>query len=85
MTGRPQRPLETMYQPEPNSGCWLWIGPLHRNGYGHLARIEHGDRLAHRVVYESERGPIPLGLTLDHLCRVRSCVNPAQLLRDGIG
>lgn len=35
--------------------------------------------MAHRVVYEHELGPIPAGLTLDHLCRVRSCVNPAHL------
>jgi hypothetical protein len=67
-----------LVEPEPNSGCWLWLGPLNGHGYG---RIHHAgrQRQAHRVVYESHRGPIPIGLELDHLCRVRSCVNPAHL------
>jgi hypothetical protein len=34
---------------------------------------------AHRVVWRAYRGVIPSGLDLDHLCRVRSCVNPAHL------
>ena len=32
--------------------------------------------LAHRFAYELLRGPIPEGMTIDHLCRTRSCVNP---------
>ena len=64
--------------PEPNSGCWLWLGSLDGKGYGVFGR--HGRTvLAHRAVVESLRGPIADGLTLDHLCRVRSCVNPAHL------
>lgn len=34
---------------------------------------------AHRIAYELVVGPIPEGLTLDHLCRVRRCVNPEHL------
>lgn len=34
---------------------------------------------AHRVAYELTRGPIPAGMEIDHLCRVRSCVNPDHL------
>lgn len=58
--------------------CWLWIGAKHASGYGSLWRegTYHG---AHRVAYELFRGPIPVGLELDHLCRVRSCVNPEHL------
>lgn len=35
--------------------------------------------LVHRVMYERMRGPIPRGLELDHICRVRRCVNPFHL------
>jgi hypothetical protein len=59
-------------------GCWLWTGKTDRKGYGLV--MLHGRSLrAHRVMYEQRRGPIPPGLTLDHLCRVRSCVSPAHL------
>lgn len=34
---------------------------------------------AHRFSYERAVGPIPAGLQIDHLCRVRACVNPAHL------
>jgi hypothetical protein len=55
-------------------GCWIWARALDRNGYG-----RHGCTLAHRLVYERHRGPIPAGLQLDHLCRVHACVNPEHL------
>lgn len=59
------------------SECWLWSGGLLR-GYGrfYIRRKYVG---AHRFAYELLVGPIPDGLTLDHLCRVRACVNPAHL------
>jgi hypothetical protein len=60
--------------PEPNTGCWLWTGAEFRGGYGRL-----GPRLAHRMAYEALVGPVPEGLDLDHLCRVRCCVNPDHL------
>ncbi len=58
-------------------GCWLWTGAKSR-GYGQLydgARM----RQAHTLSYEMHVGPVPDGLQLDHLCRVRHCVNPAHL------
>jgi hypothetical protein len=55
--------------------CWLWKGHVGPNGYGYAGK----GKLAHRVVYEALVGPIPDGLDLDHLCRVRACVNPAHL------
>lgn len=60
--------------------CQVWTGAT-RNGYGRVARGRKGDGLAdvHRAVWEHERGPIADGLTLDHLCRVRLCANPAHL------
>lgn len=66
------------YIPEPNSGCWIWLYCLDANGYGRVS-VLGSSRLAHRISYEVERGPIPDGLTLDHLCRVRHCVNPSHL------
>ena len=62
--------------PEPNSGCWLWTGALDQ-GYGVFDAKGHSRR-AHRAVYEALVGPVGDD-TLDHLCRVRSCVNPAHL------
>lgn len=55
--------------------CWPWPKGKNNTGYGIITW--HGRKqTAHRVVYEQMRGPIPDGLTLDHLCRNRSCVNP---------
>ncbi len=66
--------------PEPNSGCWLWVGAISSTGYGTLhCTHDRRTRLAHRVVWESHHGAIPAGLQLDHLCRTPSCVNPAHL------
>lgn len=69
----------SLVSPEPNTGCWLWMGaeaggcgPGERYGY-------YGHGPAHRVVYEMVKGPIPDGLQLDHLCRCRMCVNPDHL------
>jgi hypothetical protein len=75
------RPLEDFYIPEPNTGCWLFLGTLKRKqGYGVMFRKGNGKEcLAHRVFYEAFRGPIPDALSLDHLCRQRSCVNPSHL------
>ena len=61
-----------------DTNCWVWYGELNRNGYGRV--WVQGKRLmAHRVVYESTRGPIPDGMVLDHLCRNRRCCNPDHL------
>jgi len=62
-----------------SAGCWEWLGFITLNGYGRTNFPGVKTRLAHRLVYELLVGPIPDGLTLDHLCRNRSCVNPAHL------
>ncbi|NWN89184.1 MAG: HNH endonuclease [Micrococcaceae bacterium] len=59
-------------------GCWLWIGYLNRSGYGTFG-VNGKAMLAHRWSYEHYIGPIPDGLDIDHLCRVRHCVNPAHM------
>lgn len=58
--------------------CWLWTGSLTWDGYG-LFRENNRRTGAHRFAYEYHVGPIPAGLQLDHLCRVRNCVNPDHL------
>jgi hypothetical protein len=58
--------------------CWLWTGHTTRDGYGVVKR-DRRDVRANRAAYELLVGSIPAGLTLDHLCRRRACVNPAHL------
>jgi hypothetical protein len=61
--------LEDMIEPD-LLGCLNWLGHLDRQGYGRW-----GPSMAHRRVYEMHHGPIPAGLTIDHLCSNRRCVN----------
>jgi hypothetical protein len=64
--------------------CWLWQGArshsskLARNAYGQF-KVEGRAEKTHRVAYELEKGSIPDGLTVDHLCGSTLCVNPAHL------
>ena len=57
--------------------CWLWMAPLYK-GYGQFS-VGGFHVGAHRYAYELLVGPIPAGLVIDHLCRVRNCVNPAHM------
>lgn len=60
------------------SSCWRWCGAVTGSGYGHLS-IDGELVKAHRFVWEITHGPIPPGLEIDHLCRVRNCVNPDHM------
>lgn len=74
--------IERMSVVDPETGCWVWRGRPTNVGYGQMTvRTQDGMRTisAHRVSYETFVGPIPDGLVIDHLCRVRLCVNPVHL------
>ncbi len=74
----PERLLDNIY-PCPVTGCWHWGGRWNSgNGYGKIC-WQGRHSMAHRVVYALLIGEIPEGLILDHLCRVRVCVNPEHL------
>lgn len=71
--------FDLYWMPEPNTGCWLWIGGI-RNKGGHGSFDVDGTQVyAHRHSYERVHGLIPEGMVIDHRCRVRCCVNPDHL------
>ena len=84
--GRPRTPAVIRFfqfvRYEPLTECWEWTGTT-VEGYGTFAGDRGHERnepeMAHRFAYELLVGPIPEGLTLDHLCRVRHCCNPEHL------
>lgn len=65
-----------------SDGCWNWCGRISNSGYGQFSWLSHVGRLngySHRISWELLRERIPDGLTIDHLCRNKHCVNPAHL------
>jgi hypothetical protein len=73
--------FERHYIPEPNSGCWIWLGAVRKSkldyGYFHMGHDLHTVR-AHVAAYKLFRGPTN-GLHVCHKCDVPSCVNPEHL------
>ena len=64
------------------TGCLEWTGALaggSKKGDYAAIKVDGVQYLGHRIAYEIMYGPIPQGMTLDHLCRVRHCVNPDHL------
>lgn len=87
MSGFPTRTIPTLTKEQSSRllaraeedvfGCWVWKGS--KDPYYGIIRINGVVLKAHRVSYELFIGPIPTGMTLDHLCRNRACINPAHL------
>lgn len=78
MTADPLDRLLALVHPEPNSGCWLFVGALDHKGYGKFWYCGRSRR-AHRVSFELLIGKPPRRAVLDHKCRTRCCVNPEHL------
>jgi hypothetical protein len=80
MTGLRERFLKKVI-PEPNSGCWLWIGGSFKSGYGTVyvggGRSAPRYEQAHRLSWKLFRGPIPAGDHHGTTCVCHSCDNPA--------
>lgn len=61
-----------------SSDCWIWTGFVSKDGYGSVSY--QGERWrVHRLTWVLENGPIPNGLTIDHLCFDTLCCNPSHL------
>jgi HNH endonuclease len=67
--------------PEPNTGCWLWVGAIKEHGYGviGLGRRDEGTAKAHRVSWELHRRKLQPGECVLHHCDQPLCVNPNHL------
>lgn len=58
--------------------CWPWTASHCAGGYGQF-HLDGRMAMAHQVAYEAVIGPVPAGLEIDHLCKVRDCCNPYHL------
>lgn len=70
--------FEERYWVNPKTGCWEWQLSLIKAGYGDFC-FKMVKESAHRFGYRLYKGSIPKGMHIDHLCRVRSCVNAEHL------
>ena len=74
----PIRRLLERVEVDPNTGCWLFKGTKNKSGYT-VCYINKTHKCAHRLCYELLIGVVPKNLDLDHLCRIKNCINPNHL------
>jgi hypothetical protein len=69
--------IESDSVPEPNTGCWLWLGSVGSHGYPQV-NVKGEDGWAPILVHNALVNP-PLGQHALHRCDVKRCVRPAHL------
>lgn len=59
-----------------NTRCWLWLGCVDNNGYGHLGRHLYvkDEALAHRIAWVFQYGKIPKYKNVLHKCDTPGCM-----------
>lgn len=65
--------------PEPNSGCWLWLGYVIEDGYGRIRGEDGKLKLSHRESYRVHNGEFDESLQVLHHCDTPACINPDHL------
>lgn len=80
--GKPRKGVDAVFlsntEPLCWSGCLIWKGDRYGTGYGRI--YSEGKQIpVHRFAWMRERGPIPDGLSVDHICHVPLCVNVDHL------
>lgn len=73
--------IDSRVKVHPTTGCWLWTRVPSLRG---RAKFRLGGRKGKMVtvsvwLWAHKNGPVPVGKELDHLCRVRHCINPEHL------
>jgi hypothetical protein len=63
---------------EPENGCWLWTSALNNRGYG-LFQMDRIAKSAHKFAFEKFYHKILSGLVIDHVCKIKRCVNPTHM------
>lgn len=78
-----QREIDRFFQQVNRTDtCWIWVGYVRPDGYGHMTIRRAGIQrsiLVHRIAYQVLKKRLSIHRVLDHQCRNKRCVNPGHL------